>query len=467
MMNLRSLRFKLSWTIGLAIALVVVCVGLIRFQTVAYRARRSFDSDLQTDAQLFVSHLKFREDGYSWSAEGLAPVDAMTVDEVGPYFLVTDFAGRVVRPDLLSRYIQIMLARGELESILGRRSGFGRATAVDHTEYRFVSIPITGQDKIVHVGRAIDSLTGVLDEYLFVYFYSVPLILVVSVAAGWVIAGRALRPFDEVSRTAEQITSKNLNTQMLPRHREVEVLRLVQAFNAMVSRLDLSFEQMRKFNADVAHELRTPLAIIQGETEIALRSASVPEEIRAVLASNLEELDRLKRLVNDLLTLAEADAGKQILNRKALDIQPLLADLIEQMRMLAADRTIRIDLTESTPAILHADELWLRRALLNLLDNAIKYSNDGGVIIVRCRVEGRTIRLTISDTGIGIAPQDLPHIFDRLFRADRARTRERGGAGLGLALVKWVIESHQGTIEVSSELDRGTEFTLILPLADR
>jgi heavy metal sensor kinase len=462
-MNFRSLRFKLSWTIGLAIALVVVCIGLIRFQTVAYRVRLSFDADLQSDAQLFISHLEFRDDGYSWSAEGLPPMDAMTVDEVGPYFLITDLDGRVFRKDLLSRYVQIMLERGELKSLLGRESGFSEAYAVDRTEYRFVSIEVPEQRKVVHVGRAVDSVSGVLDEYLFVYFYSVPIILIVSVAAGWVIAGRTLRPFDEVSRTAEQITSKNLNIQMTPRHKEVEIVRLVHAFNSMVSRLNLSFEQMGKFNADVAHELRTPLAILQGETEIALRSSSLSEDIRSVLVSNLEELDRLKRLVNDLLTLAEADAGKQILNPKPLDLRPLLSDLVEQMRMLASDRAIEINLILVGDVLVYADELWIRRAMLNLLDNAIKYSNEGGSIRVCCRAEGNELRLSVADGGIGISAQDLPHIFERLFRADRARTRVRGGAGLGLALVKWVVEAHQGKIEVKSQLDHGAEFAIKLP----
>ena len=463
--NVRSLRFRLSWTIGLSVAVVVVCIGLTRYATLSDRAQNSFDLDLQADAQVFVSHLDFNQNGFGWSSEGLPPAEELTMEELGPYFVVTDSQGKVFRPDLSSKYIRNMLQRKGLEKVLRQHSGFEMAAAADGTAYRFVSIPVPSRpDFTVHIGRSIDSLTGVLHEYLFVYLYSVPLILVVSIGVGWFLAGRALEPFEEVSKAAQQITSSNLNLQIETKHHEVEVRRLVQSFNAMVSRLHNSFQQMRKFNADVAHELRTPLAILQGETEIALSSPSVPEEIRSVLASNLEELDRLKRLVNDMLTLAEADAGKQMLRKKQVGLKALLEDLVEQMRMLAADRNIRIELSDFPDLSIHADELWIRRALLNLLDNAIKYSKYGGIVEVRVLADDAVVRLFIRDSGIGIDPQDLPHIFDRLFRADPARTRGSGGAGLGLALVKWIVEAHHGRIEVESEPDRWTEFVLSLPL---
>jgi heavy metal sensor kinase len=466
MCNLRSLRFKLSWTIGLAIALVVVCIGLTRYHTISYRAQRSFDLDLQYDAQVFVSHLNFSGQGFEWSSEGLPPTEALAMEELGPYFVITDSAGNVVRPDLNSKYIRSMLERKGLDRVLSQRSGFDLAVAADGTVYRFVSTAVPGKPQFtIHVGRSIDSMSGVLHEYLFVYFYSVPLILTVSIGVGWFLAGRALKPFEEVSKAAQQVTSSNLNMQIATHHDEVEVLRLVQSFNAMVSRLDRSFQQMRKFNADVAHELRTPLAILQGETEVALSSASVPEEIHSVLASNLEELDRLKRLVNDMLTLAEADAGRQLLNKKPVSLRPLLEDLIEQMRMLGTDREITIVLGDFPELMIIADELWMRRALLNLLDNAIKYSKDGGLVRVRVMPDTSVVRISIQDNGIGIEAKDLPHIFDRLFRADPARTRgSGGGAGLGLALVKWIIEAHQGSIDVHSQPDQWTDFVLTLPL---
>jgi heavy metal sensor kinase len=308
-----------------------------------------------------------------------------------------------------------------------------------------------------------DSLAGVLNEYLYIYLFSVPVVLAISVPVGWYLASRALKPFDEVARTAKQITSKNLSTQITTEHKEEEIQRLVQAFNSMVRRLNDSFQQMRKFNADAAHELRTPLSILQGENEIALRSPNLSEEIHSVLASNLEELQHLTRIVNDMLILAEVDAGGQVLAMKPSNLKPMLEDLVEQMRVLAMDRNIEISLAESPDVIIEADPLWLRRAVLNLLDNAIKYSKDGGRVEVQMALRGERVHLAIRDEGIGIAPNDLPHIFDRLYRADPARSRYSGGVGLGLALVKWIIEAHHGQIRVDSEVDRGTTFEISLP----
>ncbi len=304
---------------------------------------------------------------------------------------------------------------------------------------------------------------GILREYLVLYLYSVPMILVISVVVGWFLAGRALKPFEEITRTAEKITYENLNTQIYTKRKEEEIQRLVQAFNAMVKRLDKSFRQMRKFNADAAHELRTPLAILQGETEIALRSSSLPEEIRLVLSSNLEELDRLARIVNDLLTLSEAESGIQVLIKEPVDLKGLVEDLVDQMRLLASDRNLRIEMRSVPELWIDADKLWIRRAIVNLLHNAIKYSKDGGKIKISASMENSTVKLGIRDYGIGILPQDLPHIFDRLYRADPARSRDSGGVGLGLALVKWIIEAHNGSIRVESVVEQGSVFEIFLP----
>ncbi|HYK88627.1 MAG TPA: heavy metal sensor histidine kinase [Acidobacteriota bacterium] len=463
-MNPRSLRFKLSWMHGLVISLVILFIGFVRYNTVSYRSSRSFDDSLLNDAQFLASHFRLRADG-SWVLEASSPGDKLSLEELRSNLIVTDSAGNVIRPDLHDHYMQGFISSGGLRGTLKQGSGFGLTLAAGGDTYRFVNLiaPDSGKEVILHLCRSMESLRGVLNEYFYIYLFSVPVILAISVPVGWYLAGRALKPFEEVATIAEQITSENLNTQITTKRNEQEVRRLVLAFNSMVKRLNESFQQMRKFNADAAHELRTPLSILQGENEIALRSAGLPEEIHSVLASNLEELQRLTRIVNDMLILAEADAGSQVLARKPNNLRPMLEDLVEQMGVLAEDRSIEFDLAEIKDVVIDADPLWLRRAFLNLLDNAIKYSKDSGRIEVRTVLRDGWVDISIRDEGIGIAPHDLPHIFDRLYRADPARSRSSGGVGLGLALVKWIIEAHRGHIRVKSIVDRGTTFKISLP----
>ena len=466
-MNLHSLRFRLIWIHSAAIALVVVCIGLIRYQIISYRSQQQFDDALVSDARSFVSRFRYERDSFSLSMAGLSTRNALAMQELEHYFIVTDLQGSVLRENLHNNYVRTMLHRGELNQVLRQHSGFGQAVAEDGSAYRFFSLPMRAGifpgDAIIHIGRSMEQRKGVLKEYLIFYIYSVPMILAISVAAGWFLASRALKPFEEITRTAEKINYENLNTQIYTEHKEEEVQRLVQSFNAMVKRLDMSFSQMRKFNADAAHELRTPLAILQTETEVALRSPNVPDEIRGVLASNLEEIDRLSRIVSDLLTLAEAEAGRQVLVKESMDLKALLEDLVDQLRILASERSVSIRLHCSRQLRINADKLWIRRAVVNLLENSIKYSRDGGIVEVSAGTENSAVKLSIRDHGIGIQSHDLPHIFDRLYRADPARSRDSGGVGLGLAIVKWIIEAHNGTIRVESEADRGALFEISLP----
>ncbi len=465
-MNVRTLRFKLSLTNGLFISIFFVLFGWVRYQMFSYRAERGFEQSLSNQANFFSRNVRPTPDGFEF-LPSVAAADAMAVDTIRPFFVITDLKGNVLREELYGWYVRRMLKEKDLDSVLHVQTGFSDADAYDGRKFLFINrvMPVqNGQAVVLHLGRPLDQLTDLLDEYMRIYLWSLPLVLLVAVGVGWFLAVHAIKPFDEVANTAEQITSEKLNTQIENPRKEQEVQRLVLAFNSMVARLRESFDQMRKFNANVAHELRTPLAILQGENEIALRSDSIPEDIRTVLVSNLEELGRLTRIVNDILTLSEAEAGAQVLVRHPINLKPLIDDLADQMQLLAMERNIQIEVHDLPDAMIEADDLWMRRAVLNLLDNAIKYSREGGKIQVSMSTDNGKVRLSIRDEGIGIAKQDQPFIFDRLFRADPARSRQSGGSGLGLSLVKWVVEAHNGQIQVASEPDQGADFQVELPL---
>jgi heavy metal sensor kinase len=464
--NVRTLRFKFGVTNGLLISAFFVLFGYVRYQSFAYIANRNFESSLINQADFFARNIHPTPDGFEYRTS-VKPADAMALDTIRPFFVLTDGNGRVIGEEFNGYYITQMLSAKDLDGILHQQTGFKDAQLHDGRRFRFLSKVLpseNGQIIVLHLGRSAAELTAILDAYMKMYLYSVPLVLIVAVAVGWYLAVHALTPFEEVAKTAELITSERLNTQIINIRKEQEIQRLVQSFNAMVARLSQSFDQMRKFNANVAHELRTPLAILQGENEIALRSPSLSEEIRAVLVSNLEELGRLTRIVNDILTLAEVEAGSQVLTQKPLDLKSLVNDLTDQMQFLALERNIAIEVQDMPETTVLADDLWIRRAVLNLLDNAIKYSRDGGKIRVSMVNDGARVRLSIHDDGIGIAGRDLPYIFERLYRADPARNRNTGGVGLGLALVKWVVEAHDGQVTVVSAPDKGARFQVELPV---
>jgi len=465
--SLHSLRFKLSLVNALLISIVFLGLGYARYEIASFRARTRFHDNLRRDAEFFSSHLRYGRRGFTWSREGLEPDTAMVMEQLRTHYFITNPEGELHREDRYSGYMLELLSGNILDGVRKKRSGFTHMLTADGKEHCFVSHPILseaeGETFVLHMGRSLESLNSALDEILIMYVLFVPVVLAISGGVGWFLASRALKPFEEIAHTASNIDHENLNTQISTHHKEPEVQQLVHAFNAMVRRLNQSFEQMRKFNADVAHELRTPLSVLRGENEIALQSPNLQEETRNLLASNLEELERLTHLVNELLTLLEAEAGSKVLVKERVNLKLLVEDLVEQMRLPASDREVELEVLDSADAFLEGDRIWLRRAFLNIIDNAIKYSVDGGRIEVGIQTQNGRILLGIRDDGIGIAKEDLPHIFDRLYRADPARSRAGGGTGLGLSLAKWVIEAHSGKIRVSSKPHQGSYFEIQLP----
>jgi signal transduction histidine kinase len=233
--------------------------------------------------------------------------------------------------------------------------------------------------------------------------------------------------------------------------------------NQAVDRLDAAFTQMRRFNADASHELRTPLTIVRGEAEVALRSPRPALEYQRVLRSILEETEHMAHLIDGLLTLARADSGELKLEARPISLHDLLADLYQQAQVLAREKGIQIDF-DCPPALLaHGDDLRLRQLFLNLLDNAIKYTGPGGRVWLEAWEEKGQPVVQVRDTGIGVAAADLPHLFERFFRVDKARSREVGGSGLGLSICKWIVDAHGGTISVVSRPGDGTSFRVRLP----
>jgi two-component system OmpR family sensor kinase len=292
-----------------------------------------------------------------------------------------------------------------------------------------------------------------------------PIALVVSLVGGWFLAGRALRPVDSITVAAQRIAAGDLTQRLTSERSSDEIGRLTDTFNNMIARLETSFAQIRQFSSDASHELRTPLTVMKGESELVLRRPRPVEDYIAVLESNLEEIDRMSRIVEELLFLSRADMGQVKTECEPVRLEALVEDIQRQACLLGQEREIDVIMGTIQPATVQGDELRLRELILNLVDNAVKYSYPQGKVEIDLRVEGRTARLSVRDYGIGIPPEAHKQIFDRFFRTDDARAHTKKGTGLGLSICAWIADAHHGHIEVHSDVGNGSTFTLVLPLA--
>lgn len=314
------------------------------------------------------------------------------------------------------------------------------------------------------VGYPLTEIEQTLGELFATLKIGLPLVLVVAVLGGYWLARYSLRQVDVLTKTAQDITARHLNVRLPMPPVNDEIARLTATLNDMIARLEQSFQQIQQFTSDASHELRTPLAILIGELELMLRRPHTVEEYQAALASALEEVVRLSKVVEGLLELSRAESGQVEIEHELVDLSQLIADVCEDFELLAAEHDLRLDCDIPQFVRIVGDRARLRQVLINLLDNAVKYTPAGGTIRVAVAVEQPWVHLRISDTGIGIPAEDIPFIFDRFYRVDKARSRKVGGTGLGLAIVRWIVEAHGGSINVESTEGVGTTFHLRLPL---
>ena len=285
----------------------------------------------------------------------------------------------------------------------------------------------------------------------------------IGLLAGWLLTNQILRPIEAIQKTAQSISETNLSERINVAKTHSEVGGLAHVLNSMFARLQAAFERQTQFAADASHELRTPLAVIHTEAESALNKPRSPEEYSAALETCLRAAKRMRPLVESLLVLARGDAGKLQLRRETFDLKNTVEDCAALVESLAAERKVSLTL-DLQPVQLHADPFRLTQVVANILTNAILYNRPGGTAQATLRSENNFAILTISDTGLGIPPEHLPRIFERFYRVEESRSRELGGAGLGLAICKSIIDAHQGTITATSEVHYGTTFVVRLPL---
>ncbi|MGE5124546.1 MAG: sensor histidine kinase [Acidobacteriaceae bacterium] len=336
------------------------------------------------------------------------------------------------------------------------------------TRIRVLTVPLVAgrrMEGVLQVGTLTDVVNATQATLLEVLLIGTSIAIVAAGVAAWVSSRQAIHPLDNVTKTALQITSADDLSRRIPYtgSPKDEVGQLVAAFNQTLSRLENLFSTQRRFLADVGHELRTPLTVIKGNVGLMRKIKEFDEESLETIE---DEVDRLTRMVGDLLLLAQAESGKIPLANELIELDTLLLEVLNQMQVLAHER-VKLNLGDIDQVLVCGDRDRLKQVMVNLVGNAINYTPKGGEIVVGLGKVAERAQLTVTDNGPGISPEDLPHIFERFYRSEKSRTRQKDGKGfgLGLSIAYWIVRNHGGRIEVNSTLGKGTTFCVWLPLA--
>jgi len=360
---------------------------------------------------------------------------------------------------------ELPLSREALENARQGRPTYETVEGVEAYPVRVLTAPVMRGGRPVRVIRVGTSLRNVAEtraRFLLVMAGLFPVGLVLAGLGGWVLARRALRPVDRMVEAAQRISAERLAERVEETGAGDELDRLAQTLNRMLSRLDAAFQQVRRFSADASHELQTPLTALRGELEVALRSSRTPEEYQETLKSALEEIERIARLVEGLLILARAESGALRMDRRPVDLAELVEEVYWRLKVLADERSVDLRMDGLEPVTVIGDRDRLRRLLVNLVDNAVKYTGPGGQVGLSLAREGDRVVMEVSDTGPGIPLEEQEQIFQPFFRSE-AVLSERG-SGLGLSIARSIALAHGGELSVESTPGQGSTFRVGLPV---
>jgi heavy metal sensor kinase len=464
-----SLRSTLTLSYTAILALLLGAAGTLSYRTLS--------SQLDTDATDEVEELTRGMHGYLRFVDGEPtltydrndPDQVAFVERAARYYQAYDAdTGQVLYQSPALAPLGLQYTPEEVRDFREQPRTIDVLT--DHGRVRLtntiITTPVPNEHLLLQVGLRLDHFDEALHRFLALLLWSLGPALVVAIVAGRWMAGRALAPLARLSAEARTIDVADLRGRLTVRGAGDELDELATAFNDTLARLEHAVGDMKQFSTALAHELRTPLAALRGEAELALTHARSAEDYRRGLATQLEELDRLARLITELLTLARAEAGDIVLRKQLVDLGTLAGTVAQSLEPVAHARGLSLVCELAPNVLVTGDAGWLERLLINLVDNAIAFTPAQGRVTIRVSQADRLARLDVEDTGIGVSDEVLPLIFDRFYQADPSRTSRGGGVGLGLSLARWIAQRHDATITVQSTPDRGSTFTVRLPVAN-
>ncbi|MEP7187602.1 MAG: ATP-binding protein [Roseiflexaceae bacterium] len=452
-------RFAL-WVAGLLLV-ALLAFGALVYASLSSSLKAGIDDSLQLSAAQASAAVNI-EDGEIAIADGLPETSALSgLRERGFTIRVLSSAGQLLQAVGPDHDLPVSIT--DIDLAVQRQPTFATVTApASGATIRVYTTPIVENDQIigvVQVARTLEDVQDTLQRLLVALLISIPVLVCGAAIGGYVLAARALTPIDTITRTARRISAQDLHARLNLPPTDDEVGRLAATFDTMLDRLDTSFQRERQFTADASHELRTPLAAMQTILGVIREQRRTPEDYEHALDDLAEETNRLRALADDLLRLARGETYQTVV-RETVDLTMLLQDVTDSLAPLAEAKGLSISYDTSRQLLVCGDSDGLIRLFVNLLDNAIKYTECGG-ITVRTLIGSDSTDVIIADTGIGIATDQLPRIFDRFYRVETSRTTH--GAGLGLAIAQDIAHAHGGTITLHSAIGTGTTFTVRLP----
>jgi heavy metal sensor kinase len=465
---LRGLRFRLAVSYVIFFSILLVGMGFVFREVLKNNQDAQVTGVLNEEFGAFKGYLRIDKNGPDWFYDALDPDESYTVERLRRVYMLADSEGHPLQWSTTYRSIGFD-SPAEIKSTIASGQPAFRTRTNDRGEPYLIRSGVVYDERhryryYLAIGQSVAQNRRVLHDFTLQYFSIVPLVIALSGLLGWFLAGRALYPVNSVAETAQRITHSNLNMQIPVRGAGDELDRLIEAFNRMMARLSFSFEQIRRFSTDVSHELRTPLTVVRGQLEVALFTAKTTEQYRDAMVAALEDVERLSNIVRALLLLSQSETGQLVLQRSEVDLAVVLRDLVEEFQIPAEAQGVSLSAKLPDTAPILADRIQIERLVTNLFSNAIKYTPAGGSVHVTLAGEGDHIKLTVADTGVGISPDHLPHIFDRFYRVPSSDPEK--GLGLGLSFVAWIVKVHDGTIDVESQPDQGTRFIVTLPVGE-
>lgn len=457
----RTIRFRLTLWYCSVLAVLTLTAGALIYGVVHHRLMRHYDEPMRGMA-IAVEHILNEE----WDCHTLTPAQTRTLDKLGKLILFHDAGAEhglfYQSPEAQSRAAVPDMRMLEWKELTAPRYETIRNQGMS---WRILSWPYqarSGRRGVIRLMQDLEDIQETLQRLRLILFLLIPAGIGCSALAGYWLSGKALAPVDRIARMAREIEAHRLDRRLPHSGADDEIGRLVETLNYMMGRLETSFGAMKRFTADAAHELRNPLATMRNTIDVVLEQPRTAAEQRLALESLGEDVDRLRKIVEDLLLLARADSGRLVMEREVIRMDQVARAMIEIHEPQAQERGISLSLHALEPAEVLGDERWLYRLLANLLDNALKFTPPQGSVTVELLRRGALVQLSVSDTGPGIPEADLPQIFERFYQADPARAQKQG-TGLGLAIAAWVAESHGGRLTASNQAEGGTRFTLELP----